>query len=213
MYLEEILLFTILIAAFAMVAAKRITALISAFRLQSFFLFLVTFYLGLSSDNVELYIVCAMLFLLKVILIPVFLRNVARKINIEEGLGLLVNPSLSLLIALFLTYLAYKFSGLILGSKSSILISNFVVSLAVTMLGVFMMACRMKAISQIIGLLVMENGLFLLAATVSEGMLFFVEIAIFFDVFVCVVILGIFVYRINRLFTHIDVNKLSELKG
>ena len=42
---------------------------------------------------------------------------------------------------------------------------------------------------------------------------FFVEIAIFFDVFVSVLIMGFFVYRINKLFTHIDVNKLSRLKG
>lgn len=209
----EILLFTILIVTFAMVAAKRITALISAFRLQSFFLFLVTFYLAINSRNVELYIVAAMLFLLKVILIPVFLRRIMKRINIEEGVGLLVNPLLSLLIALLLTYLAYKFSGIILADSGNALSSNFVVSLAVTMLGAFIMVSRMKAISQIIGLLVMENGLFLLAATVSEGMPFFVEIGIFFDVFVCVVILGIFVYRINRLFTHIDVNKLRELKG
>lgn len=209
----EILLFTILIVTFAMVAAKRITALISAFRLQSFLLFLVTFYSGMRLQNVELCIIAAMLFLLKVILIPVFLRRIMKRINIEERVGLLVNPLLSLLIALLLTYLAYKFSGIILAGSGNALSSNFVVSLAVTMFGVFIMTCRTKAISQIIGLLVMENGLFILAATVSEGMPFFVEVAIFFDVFICVVILGIFVYRINRLFTHIDVNKLRELKG
>jgi hydrogenase-4 component E len=70
-----------------------------------------------------------------------------------------------------------------------------------------------KALTQIIGLLVMENGLFLAASAVSGGMPFFVEIAIFFDVFVCVIILGVFVYKINSLFTHIDVNKLTQLKG
>jgi hydrogenase-4 membrane subunit HyfE len=42
---------------------------------------------------------------------------------------------------------------------------------------------------------------------------FFVEIAIFFDIFVCAIILGIFVYKINELFTHIDVSKLTKLKG
>jgi hydrogenase-4 membrane subunit HyfE len=53
----------------------------------------------------------------------------------------------------------------------------------------------------------------LLASIVSGGMPFFVEIAIFLDVFVSVIIMGFFVYRINKLFTHIDVNKLSHLKG
>jgi hydrogenase-4 component E len=42
---------------------------------------------------------------------------------------------------------------------------------------------------------------------------FFVEIAVFLDVFVSVIIMGLFIYRVNKLFTHIDVNKLSSLKG
>ena len=75
------------------------------------------------------------------------------------------------------------------------------------------MISRMKAISQIIGLLVMENGLFLIASSISGGMPFFVEIAIFFDIFLCVIILEIFVYKINKLFTHIDVDKLTQLRG
>jgi hydrogenase-4 component E len=75
------------------------------------------------------------------------------------------------------------------------------------------MVFRMKAIAQIVGLLVMENGLFLIANAVSGGMPFFVEIAIFFDVFVSVLIMAFFMQRINKLFTHIDVNKLSRLKG
>jgi hydrogenase-4 component E len=89
----------------------------------------------------------------------------------------------------------------------------FTVSLSVTMVGMFIMIFRMKALAQVIGLMAMENGLFLAAATVSGGMPFFVEIAIFFDIFVCVIISGVFVYRINKLFTHIDVSKLRELRG
>jgi len=79
--------------------------------------------------------------------------------------------------------------------------------------GVFIMIFRMKAIAQVVGLLVMENGLFLTAVTLCGSMPFFVEIAIFFDVFMCAIILGIFVFRINELFTHIDVDKLTRLKG
>ena len=88
-----------------------------------------------------------------------------------------------------------------------------IISLSVTLIGLFIMISRMKAISQIIGLLVMENGLFLIASSVSGGMPFFVEIAIFFDIFVCVIILGMFVHKINKVFTHIDVSKMQELKG
>ena len=105
------------------------------------------------------------------------------------------------------------FAGRFVSIANSTENSAFIVSISMVLIGIFIMVFRMKALAQIIGLLVMENGLFLLAATISGGMPFFVEIAIFFDIFLCVIILDIFVYKINRLFTHIDVDKLTELKG
>jgi hydrogenase-4 component E len=75
------------------------------------------------------------------------------------------------------------------------------------------MVSRMKAFTQVVGILAMENGVFLFASAVSGGMPFFAEIAVFFDVFISVIIMGIFVFRINKLFTHIDVDKLTRLRG
>ena len=203
----NIFLFLILMMAFAMVAAKRLTALINGFRAQSFFLFLLMFVLAYRADSTELYIVAALLFLIKVILIPRMLHRVVKRIKVSEDLGLSVNPAVSIFAAIVLAYLAYAFTGMITG------IPAFFVSISITLIGVFIMIFRMKALAQIAGLLVMENGMFLAAASVSGGMPFIVEIAIFFDVFLAVIILGIFVYKINSLFTHIDVDKLTELKG
>ncbi len=205
--LMNIFLFLILMMAFAMVAAKRLTALINGFRAQSFFLFLLMFMLAYRADSAELYIVAALLFLIKVILIPRLLRRMVKRIKVGEDLGLSVNPTVSIFAAIVLAYLAYAFTGMITG------IPAFFVSISITLIGVFIMIFRMKALAQIVGLLVMENGMFLAAASVSGGMPFIVEIAIFFDVFLAVIILGIFVYKINSLFTHIDVDKLTELKG
>ena len=195
---------------FATVVSKRITGLIASFRAQSFFLFLLTFYLALCRRHLELYIVAGLLFLLKVVLVPRFLSGIAAKIRAYETPGFFIKPQLSLLISLALAYLAYVFTGRIMPAEQAY---SFSVSLSVTMTGMFIMIFRMKALAQVIGLLVMENGLFLAAAAVSGGMPFFVEIAIFFDIFVCVIISGVFVYRINKLFTHIDVSKLRELRG
>ena len=205
--LINIFLFGILIMAFMMVAAKRVSALIDGFRVQSFFLFMLMFVLAYSADSTELYIVTALLFATKVILIPVMLRRVVKRIKVNEDLGLSVNPTVSIFAAIVLAYLAYAFTGMIAG------IPAFFVSLSITLIGLFIMIFRMKAIAQIVGLLVMESGVFLTAASISGGMPFIVEIAIFFDVFLAVIILGIFVYKINSLFTHIDIDKLTELKG
>jgi hydrogenase-4 membrane subunit HyfE len=211
--MQAMILFGVLVSTYLMVIAKRTPALIRSFRYQSFCLFLATLIIALQEHELDLYIIAGLLFILKVALIPHFLSRIIKRIKASEDLGLLINPQLSLLWALGFTYLSWVFTNnfivLAPGAGASMLAIAFFVVFA----GLFLMIFRMTALAQIIGLLVMENGLFLVASTVSGGMPFFVEIAIFFDVFVSVLIMGFFVYRINKFFTHIDVNKLSHLKG
>jgi hydrogenase-4 component E len=196
-----------------MIIAKRMPALVRGFRYQSLCLFLLTLIIALNQHEPDLYIIAALLFVLKVCLIPYLLYGIVKRINTDQNLGLFINPQLSLLLALVFTYLSWVFASHLAVYGSAILRGILAVAFFVVLTGMFLMIFRMTALAQIIGLLVMENGLFLLASTVSGGMPFFVEIAIFFDVFVSVLIMGFFVYRISKLFTHIDVNKLSSLKG
>jgi hydrogenase-4 membrane subunit HyfE len=161
----------------------------------------------------DLYIIAGLLFVLKVSLIPYLLYRIIRRIKANEDLGLFINPQLSLVWALAFTCLSWIFTVNFIAPINEIQTGILAIAFFIVLTGLFLMIFRMTALAQIIGLLAMENGLFLLASTVSGGMPFFVEIAIFFDVFVSVLIMGFFVYRINKLFTHIDVNKLSRLKG
>ncbi len=209
----QLLLTGVLFMAFVMVISKRVSALIHGFRAQSFFLFLTALYIAMLNNNAEIYIVAGLLFAIKVVAIPYILSRIVRRIKVEEGAGLFINPTLSVFIAVLLTYLSYLFTGRVMPDAGRSQSAAVIISLSVTLIGLFLMMSRMKAVSQIIGLLVMENGLFLIAMASAGGMPFFVEIAVFFDIFVCVVILGMFVYRINKLFTHINVSKLQELKG
>jgi len=169
--------------------------------------------MALSEHQLDLYIVAGLLFIIKVLLIPYLLYRVMKRMKVGEDIGLFVNVQLSLLCALGFTYVAWIFSARLIAPGSQLQIGILAIAFFAVLAGLFLMISRMTALAQVVGLLVMENGLFLLASAVSGGMPFFVEIAIFFDVFVSVVIMGFFVYRINRLFTHIDVNKLSSLKG
>jgi len=211
--MQGIILFTVLASTYLMVIAKRMPALIRSFRYQSFCLFAFTLTIASRHNQPDLYVIAGLLFVLKVSLIPYLLYRIIKKIKVNEDLGLFINPQLSLVWALAFTYLSWIFSAGLLISDKTALSSMLAIAFFIVFAGLFLMISRMSALAQIVGLLVMENGLFLLASTVSGGMPFFVEIAIFFDVFVSVVIMGLFVYRINKLFTHIDVNKLSRLKG
>jgi hydrogenase-4 component E len=210
--MREMFLFGVLTSTYLMVIAKRVPALIRSFRYQSFFLFLITLVAGFAEKHIDFYFVAFLILVLKVFLIPGFLSLIAKRINVDENLGLFVNAQLSLVVALMLTYCSWIFSRSLGFGQYHKLIA-ITVAFSVIFIGAFLMISRMKAFSQVTGLLVMENGIFLFASSVSGGMPFFVEIAIFLDVFVSVVIMGLFVYRINKLFTHIDVTKLSRLKG
>ena len=211
--MQGIILFGILVSTYLMFVAKRMPVLIVSFRFQSFFLFLVTLIMALSEHQLDLYIVAGLLFIIKVLLIPYLLYRVMKKMKVSEAIGLFINVQLSLVCALGFTYLAWLFSARLIAPTSQVQTGILAIAFLGVLAGLFLMISRLSALAQIVGLLVMENGLFLLACAVSGGMPFFVEIAIFFDVFVSVVIMGFFVYRINKLFTHIDVNKLSNLKG
>jgi len=211
--MQFIILFAVLVSTYLMVVAKRTPALIRSFRYQSFCLFLATFIVALEHNQLDLYIVAGLIFILKVVFIPQLLYRTINRIKVNEDLGLFINPQLSLLWALGFTYLSWKFSVNIIAPGDEVKVIMLTIAFFMVLTGIFLMVFRMTALAQIVGLLVMENGIFLLASTVTGGMPFFVEIAIFFDVFVSVLIMGFFVYRINKFFTHIDVNKLSRLKG
>lgn len=208
----NLFMFGIIIMAFVMITAKRIGSLITAFSLQSFFLFLLTFTAAVTEQNIELYIVASLILIIKVALAPFFLRRIVRKIGVSENLGLILNPLLSLAAALILTYASYLLARKVMPPQSAF-VNPLALSLSVILTGLLLMVIRLKAVSQIIGLLVMENGTFLAAVVLCGSMPFLIEITIFFDIFMLVIILGIFVYKINQLFTHIDVDKLKVLKG
>ena len=203
----------ILVMTYFMVIAKRLPSLINSFRWQSLFLFLITLSLAIEEKEPALYIVAGLIFVLKVILIPYFLGRIVKRIKINENLGFFMNPQLSLFMALLFTYLSYLFTFKVMNLIDKVQAASFALSLCVTLLGLFIMVFRIKALAQIIGLLVMENGLFLTAVTMCRGLPFIVELSTFLDIFISVIILGVFVYRINTLFTHIDVNKLDNLRG
>jgi hydrogenase-4 component E len=202
-----------MVFVYSMAIARRATALIRSFRLQSLFLALVTIAFAKKEGSVEVLIVGALLILIKVVGIPYYLRRLLRKINVDESLGLFMNPLLSLVVVLVFTFVSSLFGAVVLNNQDPVMRISFIAAMTTLFVGFFIMVFRMKAVTQIVGLLTMENGIFLLAASVTQGMPFFVEIAIFFDVFICVIITGIFLYRINRLFTHIEVNRLTQLRG
>ncbi|HEX7627473.1 MAG TPA: hypothetical protein VF354_00945, partial [Candidatus Methanoperedens sp.] len=86
-------------------------------------------------------------------------------------------------------------------------------SMSLVSIGLFIMISRKKALMQMLGILIMENGLFLGAISLTNGMPLLVELGIFFDVLIGVLIMGILIFRINKTFESIDTDLLKTLIG
>ena len=79
--------------------------------------------------------------------------------------------------------------------------------------GLFLIVARKRALNQVLGFLVLENGIYTFGVGVVAETPFLVELGVLLDVFVAVFVMGIAVYHINREFDHIETDRLDRLKG
>jgi hydrogenase-4 component E len=150
---------------------------------------------------------------LKGFAIPLFLMRVVDRIGIHREIEPFLNVPTSLLACLGLTVVGYRVST---GFPEGVVgVTHHVlgVGLSTLLIGLFLMVTRKKAISQVIALLTVENAIFLIALGITSGMPMGVELGIFFDVILAVLVLGVLVRRIVDRFESMDVSRLSKLKG
>lgn len=79
--------------------------------------------------------------------------------------------------------------------------------------GLVLLVSRRRAVTQVLGFLVMENGIYIFGIGALEEIPVLVELGLLLDVFVAVFVMGIAVYHINREFDHIETDRLVELRG
>ena len=208
----DILAVLMLMSTIVLIGSSRLRVCIWAYALRSFVLALVSGLIAYFSGIHHIYVATGVSIALKVIVIPGFLFYIINKIKIKEDVESFINYTLSLLIACVLILIAYYSTESILKFENVFMMHCLPVSLAITLLGFFVMISRKKAITQILGLLAMEDGLFFAALSTSYGMPLVVELGVFFDILVSVIIMGIYVYRIKETFDTIDTDSLRELR-
>jgi len=208
----DILAVLMLMLTIVLIGSSRLRVCIWAYALRSFVLALVSGLIAYFSGIHHIYVATGVSIALKVIVIPGFLFYIINKIKIKEDVESSINYTLSLFIACGLILIAYYSTQSILTFENVFMRHCLPVSLAITLLGFFVMISRKKAITQILGLLAMEDGLFFAALSTSYGMPLVVELGVFFDILVSVIIMGIYVYRIKETFDSIDTDLLRELR-
>jgi hydrogenase-4 component E len=202
-----------LVSAFLMVGQKSLFTTIRLYGAQSLLLATVAVVMAISDDRPHLFLMATMTTILKGFVIPLFLMRVVDRIGIHREIEPVLNVPASLLACLGLTVVGYRVSTGF--PEGTIGVTHHVlgVGLSTLMIGLFLMVTRKKAISQVLALLTVENAIFLVALGITSGMPMVVELGIFFDVILAVLVLGVLVRRIVDRFESMDVSRLSKLKG
>ncbi len=144
--------------------------------------------------------------------IPWMLTRAMRQVQIKREVEPLVGLVPSMLLGAAGTGLAVLFAAqlpIVRGHGSSLIVPA---SLATVLTGFVLLTTRIKAISQVLGYLALENGIFTFGLLLLEAMPFLVEIGALLDLFVGVFVISIIIHHINREFATLDTRKLSTLK-
>ena len=202
-----------LVVQLLLVVQPMLLTSIRLFAIQSVFLAGISAVVASFHGAFHVYVVVALTLVGKVVFLPWLLSRQVQRMKIVQEIEPLVNFPTSMLICGGLTLLGYLVARPFTSLER---LGNNTLAVAITLVltGFFLMINRRKAITQVLALLTVENGVMLAAvALTTYGMPLVVELGIFFDVLVAVMILGILVYRIRETFASMDIGKLSQLKG
>ena len=206
----NILLITFAISLIYMGIANRLSTVINILAVQGIILFGVSFIELIQINTINLIFILFETIVFKTIAIPIFLNNVIKKNNIVREAEPFIPDFASVVII----------TGILLGS---FILSNiidvehvrkmfFIVAISALFTGLFIIISRKKVVTHIMGYLVIENGVFILSLSAGSTMPMLVNTGITLDIFVSVLVLGIFVNRIGNTFEEMNVDNLTNLK-
>ena len=201
-----------LILGLVLLWRRGVPAYVSAFTWQSIVLALVAATVAWFGRQRELYVVAALLVLLKVIAIPRLLARMERRFATERELAPYVNTATSLVMAGLLVLFGYAVMRPVVAASELPTRAAMPLAMGLVLVSLFVVVSRKKALTQVIGFLVLENGIALLALLGAYGIPLIVELGVFLDALMGFLVMQIFVYRIHETFETLDVDQLDRLR-
>lgn len=208
----NLLSFTALGLTILLIIRTSLEGQVRVFALQSFVLASLSALIAFYSGSLELLSVAIALVAVKVLVIPRVLNRAVAKIGMARVAAPYLGTAPALIICGVLTIVAFYVMTPIAASNPLPTADAIPLAFAGVLIGFFIMVNRRRAVTQILGFLMLENGIFLLALLATYGVPFIVEMGVFLDVLVAVLIMEVFVYRIKDNFDSIDVGELGKLK-
>jgi hydrogenase-4 component E len=148
----------------------------------------------------------------KGLVIPGMMLWAMREASIRRELEPIVGFVPSMVLGALGVVAAFTFSGALplpIPEPHSLLVPT---SLATVWTGLLLVVTRRKAVAQVLGFVVLENGVFVFGLLLSGFMPVMVEAGVLLDLFAAVFVMGIVIFHINREFSSLDTRRLSSLR-
>jgi hydrogenase-4 component E len=211
----DLLLLVIIVLDLFIVSTSRILTCIQGSAIQGLALGLLplSFYAqDPHANGVHVLFISAGTLLLKAVIIPYLLSRTVRVANVRREVEPFVSLHFSVLIAAALVGMSFWLSSSLTLPRPAASVLIVPAALSTLLIGFLVLVSRHKAITQVVGYLMIENGVFIFGQTLTQEVPFVVELGILLDVLVGVFVMGIAIYTISRTFDDIDTDLLASLK-
>jgi len=201
----------VLLTNFFLLGTSRLRAIINGTALQGLLLGTLTLLVH-HEVGVRPVLVAVGATAIKALIIPWLLSRAMREAAIRREVEPFIGYILSLVLGAIGTGLAMLFAGTLPLAPQHVGSLLIPTSLATVITGFILLTTRRKALTQVAGYLVLENGIFIMGLALIEALPFFVEIGVLLDLLVAIFVMGIMILQINREFSSLDTARLSNLK-
>jgi hydrogenase-4 component E len=202
----------LLLVSFAMLAQRRVVTLVNLLALQGALLCAATLVIAWRTGKSHLYLSAALTLGLKVCFLPWLLHRLIRRLQVYWDTESSLQVAGTMLVGVIVVVFAFGLAQPIAAVASTATRSAIGIAVAVVLLAFLTMITRRKAMSQVVGFLSMENGLFFGAMSATYGMPMIVELGVALDVLVAMLVLGVFFFQIREQFDSLDLHHLEALK-
>jgi hydrogenase-4 component E len=211
MWTDTLLVFLTL-TSLLLLGSSRLIGCIRTVALQGVLLGALTVAAHAADLSLRPLLLAVAIIILKGVVFPWLLARVLRDAVAQRDVEPFVSYTVSLLIgtgSLGLSLWLSRRLPLPTAPLTSLLLP---VALFTIFAGLLLIVSRRKALTQVIGYLVLENGIYIFGVGLVQGTPVLVELGVLLDVFVAVFVMGIALFHINREFDHVDADRLVVLR-
>jgi hydrogenase-4 component E len=201
----------VLVCAVAVLWLSSLASVIRAVSLQGIALGTVAIVLGLHLHDPALIATAAVVIVVKGLAIPMLLRHVTGDQPLERETRPLVNVPASLVASAAVIFIAFARTRGIARYVGTTAGSLVPVGFAALLVGYFVLVSKRRPVFQMVGILLVDNGISLVAFLVTAGVPFLIELGVSLDVLLAVVVLGVLAVRLRTDFGDLDLDDLQEL--